>query len=1842
MKNLLLKRSIAFSIILSLFLSCFSVLTIIAADIGSITDDFSNSAYTSELWNVENVLDGTVLSDEMTVSGGVMTMPINTNAIATVNNTEWNKLLNTQNRKLEQVTYKFTPSAAGLRDTTSFVLYYDTETNDNVYILLSKHNTMGWQLSWGANGSSRLSNNFLFPGSKDFFMIAEPNLVLTATYKYADSTLSSIEVMLEFYEDDYATFRGVVKNTLTFTGVTGNNDVVTKGGISQSAISTIGTNFKVGFIGAANSANAESVKITEFRADFTKTSEEKATIFKNKYSEILSLEEANATYNDLAEVNEALNEYSMLDSDIQAYLTAQSEKLNKLGAAIIALKYGNTYNVQNPVFDDFENHTAQSFHDIWIDIPIDDGAKVNQPSAVKNGKLNAAVSDSAMATVVGGGLWPQRTLKSFTADVIVPDAARGTSYGQCILPYIDTTAGQWAGYEFTRRVGANDANGDSIQMRMLTSSNIARSSGGTNMQLYLSAGWDWNEPIKCKFTYVVVSGVSVTVNAEFSQGDVKYSPSFTYTPKANTSYTAMQEVGFHAGFKSVSNANGLCDFDNVAFGFNLIAEDYADNFRLLYKDGILSKTPDSITENEKEELIKALNEFAALPYDAQVLLTTEKALLNSMAFKLDSSASAYLSKYGDLLEMDISEIDHSYDELVDNALSEYDDLSELGKLIVSKAALVAFKEKLVNLLVPKGEDYSPETIDFEYNYFPFVDVGDHTDNSITQIVEDPYESGNHVMMMQVKMNEQLFFVVDPALWPEKGQMKTLSLKMRTDLPNAVAVPQIVYDFFDTENYQTVAMAGGNSDYYSRVRHQSIVSGEGGGSKYVSDFGLANFSEWIEFSFVFATTTVSCTVKFNGNGQTVVNNFTYTAGARFGFLISSQYSATSKPVYFDDINITFEKGDFDVNEDIEDINVYYSGNTIQKLGETLFLSGEQLGNIVEKVYISRVTGAAGDNPQYIDAANFETNHIGNAFVSTPTAPVFDSANQLELEITQRTKTSVKCILPDELQGSSDTGIYAVKIVSGKNGSSKILYINRPEINFISGDEGHVATAGGRFRIIGYNMVPTSNADDVRVVLKNSNSELFNLPVVKVYEKDNYYLEVNVPENFAEGKYEVFVHNSFGDNTCWSAPEVITIGKSPRDSWPKTVFNVKDFGAIGDADANDTPAFINALNAAHKNGGGIVYVPSGVYVLYGTLPVPQNVVIKGDGPGVSTMLWPAYKWQYGDTQNLLSIVGNCEINGVQLYSTRSAADVHTNKSVSNAVNGTTWDFGLKADDTPLNDNVYLENVICRNSWSEGHISQGGGGYQSTGEMTSAELLQVLYGECGGNTVKLRIGANSTNVQVKDLYCFNADFTGHTAINGTQVQLDGLELNMWSAVHGFEILVENVEMTAAFAVQGSKSYYSRSYMHDNYRNNRELFTTDGGSKVLDSKIQFIGDNPELMKKYTGSATTDEVTYYFVGAQHGTDSLVGYNYLVTAGQGMGQLRRITSNTKFDTVEGGKKVSYSTFTVEKPFTVSPNRNGLGHIVSPRNSMIFVNNQFYDGNAGAIYGAAINSVFDYYTFDTCAGPSLTNRQSIIWYATFNNFSCINNQGYVHGEGYGGTAGNYQTGNAAIRFYAQTAPCVYGQAGVIMKNSDLGAYRIHLTIGSINNSMWDLIIENNKIDGAVYAIIGGTGGINGMLIRENEFDVITEKLFDTDYMLQAIGGSETMNPQKSSKAIILIPGYESGILLGDVNGDGTVSLKDVSLIKYYICDAIEFDTEQLERGDVNEDGNVTNRDANQIRKYLIYGTSFNNGDYNQDTSENSSSESSSDDSSSDNSSSSTVSSDSSSSSTSSKDVFDGHW
>src|SRR4051794_2560416 len=56
------------------------------------------------------------------------------------------------------------------------------------------------------------------------------------------------------------------------------------------------------------------------------------------------------------------------------------------------------------------------------------------------------------------------------------------------------------------------------------------------------------------------------------------------------------------------------------------------------------------------------------------------------------------------------------------------------------------------------------------------------------------------------------------------------------------------------------------------------------------------------------------------------------------------------------------------------------------------------------------------------------------------------------------------------------------------------------------------------------------------------------------------------------------------------------------------DVRDFGAKGDGDADDTAAFQKALDACGKVGGR-VDVPAGRYALKGHLDIPQAVTLRG---------------------------------------------------------------------------------------------------------------------------------------------------------------------------------------------------------------------------------------------------------------------------------------------------------------------------------------------------------------------------------------------------------------------------------------------------------------------------------------------------------------------------------------------------------------------------------------------------------------------------------------------------------
>lgn len=76
---------------------------------------------------------------------------------------------------------------------------------------------------------------------------------------------------------------------------------------------------------------------------------------------------------------------------------------------------------------------------------------------------------------------------------------------------------------------------------------------------------------------------------------------------------------------------------------------------------------------------------------------------------------------------------------------------------------------------------------------------------------------------------------------------------------------------------------------------------------------------------------------------------------------------------------------------------------------------------------------------------------------------------------------------------------------------------------------------------------------------------------------------------------------------SVAALAIVGCATMHHPPKTVFNVRDFGAMGDGTHKDTVAFQKALDACAISGGGEVLVPAGHYLI-GSLQMGHQTMLR----------------------------------------------------------------------------------------------------------------------------------------------------------------------------------------------------------------------------------------------------------------------------------------------------------------------------------------------------------------------------------------------------------------------------------------------------------------------------------------------------------------------------------------------------------------------------------------------------------------------------------------------------------
>ena len=68
-----------------------------------------------------------------------------------------------------------------------------------------------------------------------------------------------------------------------------------------------------------------------------------------------------------------------------------------------------------------------------------------------------------------------------------------------------------------------------------------------------------------------------------------------------------------------------------------------------------------------------------------------------------------------------------------------------------------------------------------------------------------------------------------------------------------------------------------------------------------------------------------------------------------------------------------------------------------------------------------------------------------------------------------------------------------------------------------------------------------------------------------------------------------------------------GCSSTPHLSRAVFNVRDFGAVGDGTKKDTVAFQKALDACAVSGGGEVLVPAGKYLI-GSVQIGNRTILR----------------------------------------------------------------------------------------------------------------------------------------------------------------------------------------------------------------------------------------------------------------------------------------------------------------------------------------------------------------------------------------------------------------------------------------------------------------------------------------------------------------------------------------------------------------------------------------------------------------------------------------------------------
>ncbi len=611
------------------------------------------------------------------------------------------------------------------------------------------------------------------------------------------------------------------------------------------------------------------------------------------------------------------------------------------------------------------------------------------------------------------------------------------------------------------------------------------------------------------------------------------------------------------------------------------------------------------------------------------------------------------------------------------------------------------------------------------------------------------------------------------------------------------------------------------------------------------------------------------------------------------------------------------------------------------------------------------------------------------------------NWEEAQILQMNLSSIKFLIPDEWK----LGVYACRIVDEKK-ESDIYWLNAPDVWWTQGNKGENPSTEGWLRIMGNCFLLDSlNRFNPMVKIKNSGGDFLNLPIT---DASRFDINVSLPGNIEEGEYELFVHNGYGGSKGWQNGGKIVV--ATKKELPPKIYNVKKIGLK------------NALVALKKDGGGVLYFPSGEYKMDSSLIIPDNVTIRGEAMELSVIYWNDL--DKNKIPEALIEGKNFQIEDISIY---------CQNMYHNTIKAENGSFTMKRVRVRANPYFMLgrtgHEITFRGRTLNGEL------HEINAVVNLSEVDGFELKDCdivGYDGIKIWNSSNGIISNCKIQYGrngFGCEAAYHVIVEN-------------SSIEGMDMAATGNFFATYWGNSGEYMFLKNNLFANAYGLDQEFFTFDatGGAYMgkinkTNANIVELANDP-VFKRYAENA----------------DNWVNSLLCIMDGKGAGQYRKV------------KKHFGREWEIDAPWDIEPDTGSVISIIPFRGNTIISNNIFRDGGAVQFYGTSIRNIIAENTGIRMSGFYIWGQESRGWGWQPSWYNQVLDNKITEGYNYRHQATRLAVLGTVSHLHTLDYDGPLSRCAVIRNN--------HLSnncIISVSGQSSDVVIENNRVQNSEFGI-----------------------------------------------------------------------------------------------------------------------------------------------------------------------------